>query len=381
MNQNLTSTVQKTNKPRIYSLDGLKVIALFMLIWWHGSITNPSFDAGARMCELLFVASGFLVGYNFYGKDAPGDIKGCLKYFFKKVAAVWPLHLLAMVLYFFIRMDYILDGFAKNPADTPYTIISNIFLLQAWSNKIKFSFNGVSWFLSALLFCYFLAPFVAKLIKNKRTTIFLFVLTFALRVFLEFVPYNIFYISIHSSPLIRFLEFFMGMLLVPTFMSCKECLTKFTENKKLETTIIATLIEGICLAGIILLMIYCDKTFDKRAYFIPFYCLLVFVFALEGGLISWLFGTKPFKVTSKLQMELFLFQGVGIYLIVTIRPKIFPSLPKVGWGIFLIEIATILIFALIYHFVISEKATKLMNSFFEKVGNFFTKEKIIETES
>lgn len=57
--------VKNKNQNRIKSLDGLKVIMLFLIFCWHtpenpgGVIGKPIVDIGARACEVLFVISGF----------------------------------------------------------------------------------------------------------------------------------------------------------------------------------------------------------------------------------------------------------------------------------------------------------------------------------
>ena len=56
-------------KQMINSLTGIKVIALLLLFIHHSSMPKLPFELGSRMCELLFVISGFLVGYNKYNKN------------------------------------------------------------------------------------------------------------------------------------------------------------------------------------------------------------------------------------------------------------------------------------------------------------------------
>lgn len=79
------------NQNRINSLDGIKAIMLVLIFCWH-TPTNPSFpfsepivDLGARMCEVLFVTSGFLVAYNHYENTMPITLKDSLKYVLSKI--------------------------------------------------------------------------------------------------------------------------------------------------------------------------------------------------------------------------------------------------------------------------------------------------------
>lgn len=149
------SVIMETKKEIIKSLVGIKTISMLLLFWWHSTLPNPTADLGARMCEVFFVISGFLVGYNNYKKD-----KVTTKKFVKKIADFWPLHLILLLVMFIYNY-----GIYKSISIKKVIIaFINLFLIQSWSpySETYFSYNGVLWFLSSLLFCYLISPFLLK---------------------------------------------------------------------------------------------------------------------------------------------------------------------------------------------------------------------------
>ena len=118
-------------------------------------------DYGARMCEILFISSGFLVGYNYYEKNMPCDYETSFKYAYKHLRTFYPLEFINTLYGYFFRPG-------KKYNLTEYEIlISNLLMIKSWSRYTHFAscFNRITWFLSSLLFCYFLVPLLLKGIK------------------------------------------------------------------------------------------------------------------------------------------------------------------------------------------------------------------------
>ena len=72
-----------------------KFIGMYLIIRMHiyDNKTMP-FDFGIRMCELLFISSGFLVGYNYYQKQIECNLKSSIKYAYKHLRSFYPYYLL-----------------------------------------------------------------------------------------------------------------------------------------------------------------------------------------------------------------------------------------------------------------------------------------------
>lgn len=91
----------------INSIIGIKAIAMLLLFWWHSSIPRPTVDIGARTCEILFVVSGFLVGYNYFNRDVPATWKESIRYAAGKIIKFWPLHFATTIFVMLLNPPYL----------------------------------------------------------------------------------------------------------------------------------------------------------------------------------------------------------------------------------------------------------------------------------
>ena len=75
------------------------------------------------------------------------------------------------------------DIFTKK---TVFEALINLSLLQSWSMiVVPLSFNGTSWFLSSILFCYFLSPFLLKTVNTRQRAVISFIMAIGLRILIE----------------------------------------------------------------------------------------------------------------------------------------------------------------------------------------------------
>ena len=141
---------------------------MILIIRWHLYKSNmqQKIDYGARMTELLFVSSGFLVGYNYYKRTLPATYYTSCKYTYKHLRSCYPLHII--ISFYWI---YTYKG-KFNLADYEM-LIFHFLLLKVWSSyrEIVQGFYGLTWFISALLFCYFLSPFLLGGIQNINNSL------------------------------------------------------------------------------------------------------------------------------------------------------------------------------------------------------------------
>ena len=292
----------------ILPLNGLKIIALLGIFIWHSNLPKPNIDIGARCCEFFFVTSGFLVAYNFYNKNFVFNFTSMIKYLKKKLQCIYPLHALTFIICLFLfnkKFDFI-------PA------IFNILLLQSWTvdKNIFFGYNGISWFISSLLFCYFLAPLLMNFIQvnNIKKMVMLVLCVAIFRIFIEFLPsttnYDLWDINYHINPVIRSLEFFIGMLILPFFVYLKNI---FNIRKKL-------LFSFLELFYIILLLEILQHTNFIRGAYIPLIFILVLIFSLDKGYISEILSAKIFTIISNVELEFFMFHQIVIKLFYIFLP-------------------------------------------------------------
>ena len=345
------------SKEKITSLAGIKATAMLLLFVWHSPLPDPPVDLGARMCEILFICAGFLIAYNHFDEDFPLSFDHVRKYLLGKMIKIWPIHFIAFLLAALERAAEDPQGFFK--LKTLFSAIVNLSFLQAWSTDC-FSFNGAAWFISALLFCYLMTPVFLAIMKRSNTLILL-VFCMTVRIVLELASVNdisVFELNFHVSPVIRCIEFFIGMLLYPVFIKLKhKC-----EPAKKSQNILISLAEIAVLSSYIFLSIRFNEIWI-RGYFVIVSCILVLVFSLNDGLVSKFFSLEPFCRFSKIQLEFYLFhQAVIIFM----KPFFFPYSVISPMLATIIDFVIVLLAAIFYKTLLSKSCTKIMTALFRK---------------
>ena len=131
-------SVLPERRKKLYYIALIKFIAMIKIIKWHVFIWNIKLiDYGARMCEILFISSGFLVGYNYYSFSMPSTYESSIKYSYKHLRSFYPLEMIN-TLYGF----YFYKGKLYNLTDIE-VLISNLLLIKSWSrySQIASCFN------------------------------------------------------------------------------------------------------------------------------------------------------------------------------------------------------------------------------------------------
>ena len=92
----------------LYYIALMKFLAIILILSWH--LYNwkiRRIDFGARMCEFLFVSSGFLVGYNYYQREMPATYEASFKYAYKHLRLFYPLHFInSIYCLFHLKVDF-----------------------------------------------------------------------------------------------------------------------------------------------------------------------------------------------------------------------------------------------------------------------------------
>ena len=351
------------NNNRITSLDGLKAIMLFVIFFWHIQakpretlILNHFIDFGARTCEILFIISGFLVGYKYYKNTMPATLKQSLNYVSKKISLVWPLHFICFVMLFIHYMNN--DPNFINSSSI-YQAIVNVFLLQTWIGY-AFSYNGATWFISALLFCYFLTPFMLPILhKSRKIIITTLVSCIIIRIGLELSSLsglNFLNFNFHTSPIIRCLEFFIGMLMVPAYYN-------LISRLNLSTTTMSIL-EILITASYMFIAFKMEGKWI-RGYFVLAACILVFIYTFNKGMLSKLLSMKIFRLFSKIQMEFYILHQVVIKLLTFHISTIFDSI--IVQSILLFCITAVL--SILYNHFLKQKLAVYVDNIFQSITN------------
>ena len=184
--RSLNTSLPCSAKPRLTAFSGLKALAVIGIIACHmGAL--PGWDLCARMVEVLFLVSGFCMAYNhFCPSDTPAARPSGWQIVKAKLPRLYPVHFTTFLLQLFFV-----------PAWSSQTIgfilsfgLLNLTLQHAWFQSTQFMFNNVSWFLSALLFCYFITPALSRAAaraKAARRLFLFFALLVAIRLYIEYM--------------------------------------------------------------------------------------------------------------------------------------------------------------------------------------------------
>lgn len=354
--------INKNNEKRRDTLNYLafiKFLSMIYIIKWHiFNWKKKAINYGSRMCELLFVSSGFLVGYNHYEKNMPCDYETSFKYTYKHLRNFYPLELIN-IFYGFIFKPRIKLKITKIEL-----LLSNILMTKIWSRyrDLAFSINGISWFLYVLIFCYFLSPILLQGIKKIKTSIILFILSAFIRSSIEeniFKGYlNVFDMNIHRGPIIRLLEFYMGMLLIPTFFSLKYKFDKYKNNKYLK--IVFTIIQILFPKFLYYIMLKYNNKFHCYT-FVFIFCAFIFITGYDYGFLSILFTKTFFIRIMSCQLEMYLIQSTinNIFNKLVDKKKFSVSFnPEIQ---FIIELFIIFIFGYSYKSLFKQKFAKILD--------------------
>ena len=355
----IINKINNRKQNKLYYLAFIKFIAMIIIIKWH-IINWPKrpIDYGARMCEILFISSGFLVGYNYYNKNIQCNYEASFKYYYKHLRQIYPLNTIITIIGFYIAPK------RKNKFTGFELLMSNLLLIKSWSRfciKSGF-FTGHTWFLSSLLFSYFLSPLLLQGIKNIKRAIILFVCTSLIRIITEEKiktdSINMFDINFHYGPVVRLLEFYMGMLLIPIFFYFKKYFDNY--QKKVWFKVIFTIIHLVSP----LLAFYFMKKYERilyRCYFVLIFCVFVFLSSYDYGYLNIFIENKIFLTIISYQTEIYLLQFIinGFFKRI-INMKKFESLFHREIQ-FIIKLFIIFLFAFIYKLFCKEKLTKMLD--------------------
>jgi peptidoglycan/LPS O-acetylase OafA/YrhL len=166
-------------RPTLPALTGLRAVAALLVVLFHYKYLVPglaqSADAGARIVQagyvgvsLFFVLSGFILAYTYLDPD--GGMRGSLSdFWFARFARIYPVYFVALLiaLPIFIDIAFVHPVGVMKLKDTLRTAFVTPLLLQGWTPKRAWMWNGPGWSLSAEAFFYLLFPVFGVAIAKK----------------------------------------------------------------------------------------------------------------------------------------------------------------------------------------------------------------------
>jgi len=365
---------KEDNKKRRETLNYISLMkfwAMIIIIRWHvyqwKQPRKYRIYYGARMCEFLFISSGFLVGYNYYKRPMPTTYYASFKYAYKHLRNFYPLHFINSIYWIYIRYFFYKGKFTLTDYEM---LIFNFLLVKVWSSNPEFGigFNGISWFVNVQLYLYFLSPFLLVGIQNVKNSIIIFVLITFTRLGIELLisngALNFMNFNLHYGTIIRLLEFYLGMLMIPLFDKVKCYLDKIKNNIYMKYFF--TIIQSIFPLIIYYIMLKYKNLY--RCYFVLIFCPFTFLISFDYGYLSNINTNKICKKIMSCQMEMYLLQS---QLNNTLRILFKNHWPNNAELTFSIKVGFIFVISYIYKKLFKDKLAVFMDKIIDLLKIIF----------
>jgi len=241
----------------LHALTSLRFFAAMMIVALHLSGNFPMIarvSSGLFLFQgvsFFFILSGFILFYSYQRFDS---IKEVLFFWSKRIARLWPLHMVTMFLSILVLPSALIMA---GPVPTWIVAIANVSLLHAWIPHRQFylSFNSPSWSISTELFFYLSLPALILLFRKSRVGLFALVsgLWFSTLALGNTITDDASFGNAHAAfglayinPACRLLEFTIGLYLADVYLRLDDRL-RIGRNwaSFLELLVLALLIVAI----------------------------------------------------------------------------------------------------------------------------------------
>lgn len=297
-----------TRGDSIITLNGWRGIFAIVIVMTHSGveILKSATNLGV---SFFFVVSGFLLTIHHY-RNTSVTPAAWWKFWWRRARHVYLIHWIALACFM------VLYAFVSHRDVQWHTLTAQIALVHCWVNDkaFYFGYNGVSWFLGALLFCYACFPLVNRYFSRLRLRYQVLIMAVAAALAAWWLPQLEYMQRIYTyvCPIFRLGDFLMGVTAANVYRSIKHTPVTYGTTR-------ATLIEaGVVLIALEVMFIDINTEVlkpwcDYLIWWIPA-TIIVFSFTMlngNEGLIGRLLCTKPFQLLGKWSMEIYIFQLVA----------------------------------------------------------------------
>ena len=300
-------------KRKYVGLDLLRVLSAFIICMFHttchlgcdyGLLQNFSL-MGAVFMTAFFMLSGFSLFINWGGYNLT-NIQNVKRFWLKRFISVIPMYWLVLAIYKIAML--IVDGGAVAISIMALTPIDILGLQSVFSSLFDVSHNGGTWFISCILICYLVYPFVQEIVirmNKKNRKIILFICVFIL-LYSPLIVYQFRLMPIYSNPFFRLLEFIIGMLLAAMKIDFKDStfIHKYIYNWWTVVAVFLLMIVGVSTA--VRLKISIGNYMLYSWICLP--CFIIILFGLSGVESKMLNKSRFIKWMSSISYVFFLSQ-------------------------------------------------------------------------
>lgn len=319
---------REASSERITSISGIKALALILIFGWHAGLLKAP-DLGSRMCELFFVCSGILEALNHHGSYAY-TLDEALSFFKRKLRSVYPAYIVS----FFLASGLGALGLMKwTITGNTIAAVMNLLMMQPWFFNLRFSFNGVSWFIADLMLCYLITPMVSCCLMRRESSAKASVLRVYLlpigallfiRLLLQIAEFKgVVSINNHTFPLSRMLEYSMAFVVGSAIRAQGGAFRMAPSSLKGQA--IDSILEVSSMSLYIIAIAALDGFWCVRPICVTLSILFVCSFVVSRGVVSKLLSIKPFEVFSTIQLPFYFFHQLIIIVVLKSFGLLFPN--------------------------------------------------------
>ena len=306
---------------RILPIQSLRGILAICIVLYHGEKaaygSSWFMEPTALGVVAFFVMSGFLMAMRHGTDDGASGAAAYGHYLSRRARKLFPPHWLALALY----VAFILV-FHVQKSTNWVALVPNALLLQSWwpDASVYFSFNGVSWFLCDLLFCYACFPFVCRWLRRmalKWQLLIAVAVMLSLWTMMSHVIDLATISYVNEFPPVRLYEFSLGIVAY----NCYEALRSRISNVTFTKATVAELLALGFLLGVMAFSKGWDYTFKKSfdgwlMWEIPVSVLILVMALMAGreGLVGHILSVKPLVWLGSISLEIYLFQYVAAFI-------------------------------------------------------------------
>jgi peptidoglycan/LPS O-acetylase OafA/YrhL len=311
-----SGSVGAASLPILKPLTSLRFLAALAVFFSHlGYLRNLDsfqwlcsrvFVEGYAGVTFFFVLSGFILTYNYHHVLTDLRWHEMKAFYIARFARIYPLYLLT----FLISLPLIRSEIVRQPLTFLYTATIEVLALQSYVPlHTDFVYNMPAWSLCDEFFFYALLPFILYAlarfkIKTKKSIIALGLGTWLTASALVVIGRNLpsahwlFYIT----PPFRLFDFVLGVACGLYFLNVSRI--NFSRNAW-------TLIELACCGSVLLMVLlssyYVHQSYRYGVYYMPVFCLCIFVFAHQGGWVSKALSGKTWLLLGEVSFAFYMF--------------------------------------------------------------------------
>ncbi len=304
------------------SLQALRALAFFGIFFSHAF--RPTMWATLSV-SVFFVLSGFLMFIRHSETDHDPSLKNNFKFAVSRIAKIYPLHIITLILA--LLMNIVLDIHnhvmnAEFGLDLLIRTLLDIPLLTAWAPDFG-SLNGVAWYLSVMLFLYFIFPFIKNRIREEgisvciiKTVCILVIQVISYKIWIDIIGYD-FQTGLERCtwfsyyfPVFRLGDFVIGCCLAGAVKESKQISISKAMYSVFETVLLMLSVFLVYFNFNAYLPPCISPGFNMTTLYIPVAAGWVYLFYVKKGIITALLSNAFLVHIGDLSAYLFLIHSV-----------------------------------------------------------------------